>query len=219
MQTGVRFPPPPFNYLILLLNLISILKKRRSRSGVRGMKNSFTDIYIEDFKKLAALGAVQEFKSRMLANKHDLKFTNKKGKVELAASAFSSSDTEEAVFDFFDKEINSEEKIFLSSTRQIRNKLLHCEFGEFVSLLEKLIEAPLPQTALRKITLGDGAEGILKSLKGALANFRNLPTVDEENDTDIFGRFLSCASRGGLKAAIAPFERSISILDRLLEQR
>jgi hypothetical protein len=182
------------------------------------MKN-FSDIWLLEYQKIAGLGAAQEFKLRMLANKHGLKFTdNKSGKETLAASAFSASDTESAVFVHFDSRVTPEEKSFLTTTRQMRNKLLHCDFGEFVSRLEKLMENQLPKSTVRKIAIPEDGQGIIEALTAAQANFSSLPTVDDSKDTDIFGRFLSCANRGALREAEKTYHRSIAILDRLLEE-
>jgi hypothetical protein len=92
--------------------------------------NSPSEIFVQQYKEAAAGGAIVELKLRLLADKVP--------ELQKLAHAVKLEDVETLIVQHFATALTEEEKKTLGLCRQLRNKVLHCDFRAARGKLEQL---------------------------------------------------------------------------------
>lgn len=166
-----------------------------------------SQLFIPLYKRAAAEGSELELKLRMLCEAvPDLgKYAHER-----------LEDAETAVVDYFSNDLTPDEQLLLTTCRQLRNKVLHCDFR---AAREKLKAAGVnPGNAgvqfLRIPDSGDPG----KQITEAIATGERLQTVSATESTrkgTVFGWLLELGSAGDFQRATEVFQRTLDILGRL----
>ncbi len=168
-------------------------------------------IYLDQYKVAAGEGAFVELKLRLLADKLPA--------LQLYAHTQRLEDIEAEVGTYFGSALSDDEKNTLALCRQLRNKILHCNFSV---AREKLAELGAKPRAggVRKVDLAElSPAGMLFKTRDAIAGKPDTsvavaasPTTDAGN---VFGWLLEVGEAGDLLAAIEAFRGAAAIVDRL----
>jgi hypothetical protein len=173
------------------------------------------------FAEVGKAAVLQELKVRLLASK-----TNE---IKDSAHEYKVVKTEEAVVSHFlaKSMICDEEKDLIEKARQIRNKILHCEFDEAIKRIEELIGAALPGPSVLAVKFENDSDGaaILRKLASSQAAKAEGPknyvtTVDQliPEEAGMFGLFLNAVQKGAFNAALEIFKKSNGIIERLITE-
>ena len=168
-------------------------------------------VFLEQYKFASGEGAVVELKLRLLADKIP--------SLQKFAHAQNIEDIENEVAQYFGQALSEDEKSILALCRQLRNKILHCNFSV---AREKLVElgAEPKSTGVKKVDLnGLNAAQILAKAKQAIAgNQGTFEHVSESATTtpgSVFGWLLEVGVAGDLLKAVSAFRDAAAIVDRL----
>jgi hypothetical protein len=169
-----------------------------------------SDVFINEYKIAAGEGAVLELKMRLLANKvPDLRpYVGER-----------LEDVEDQIVRLFGDRLLATEPEQLRSCRQLRNKVLHCDFPRARTTLHEL-GAPRVRGGVREIHITDptGA-GLVKHLADAVSNkpgaSRAVADLTSRTDSNIFGWLLELGAAGDFRRAAEVFRATCGIVDRL----
>ena len=168
-----------------------------------------SDIAIEGVAEVGKLAVTQELKLRLLANKTK--------SIENAAYENKVSDTEEAIVNHFQLagKISSIEIAQLKISRQIRNKILHCEFDKALKLISELTGKKVDSPVVSVIkTTGLSTAEFLSRMKEGLSK----PITEfKYKEVGLFGWLMQMHGSGGFHEAIGIFKRTNAIIDRLID--
>lgn len=174
-----------------------------------------TDQFLEDYKTAAAEGATVELKLRLLADKIPAlqEFAHKR-KLE---------NVEAAVTRHFATDLSDANKETLRLCRELRNKILHCDFRVARDRLEEL-GVPRPHGSVKKVDVsGLSRAQIAERLTKATADIKDsYEFVADTQTTDpgsVFGWLYEMGQAGDFHYAVAEFEKASTILDRLANLR
>lgn len=168
--------------------------------------------FLEQFKVAAAEGAMVELKLRLLADKLP--------SLQRLAHAQQLEDIEKEMAIHFAKTLSEDEKRTLALCRELRNKILHCNFSAVRERLSDL--GAEPQSAgVRRIDLaGVKANELRATVEQAIAG--NQGTLASEARTkqpgSVFGWLLEAGAAGDFLRAANAFRNAAAIVDRLASE-
>jgi hypothetical protein len=168
-------------------------------------------IFVQQYKAAAAEGAVVELSLRLLADKVP----------ELQSFAHDQrlEDVETLIVTHFAASLSEEEKTTLKVCRQLRNKILHCDFRAARQKLEQSGVAA-QRGNVRKIDIrGLSAEQIREKIKtvasGAEGTFEYVADAPAQPGS-VFAWLLEVGVAGDFVRAAQVFVRGTAIVDRLV---
>jgi hypothetical protein len=170
-----------------------------------------SDIFIDQYRVAAGEGAVLELKIRLLANKVPRlrPFVDKH-----------LEHVEEQIIGAFAEHLSGAERAQLQTCRQLRNKVLHCDFPSARSKLHEL-GAPEVRGGIRQFRFTNQTpEGIAKDLEDAASGSvagREVADMTAKADANIYGWLLELGSAGDFQRAADIFRLTCGIIDRLVE--
>jgi hypothetical protein len=175
------------------------------------MSSPLVAIFLEQFKRAAAEGAVVELKLRMLCEAV-------RGLGEFAHKQ-RLEDVETAVIHRFKADLHGADEALLENCRKLRNKILH---GDFRTAREKLREAgDTPRSGGVRFFTVDKSRDAGEQLSAALkAGPEHLPAVAATASTSqgkIFGWLLELGAAGDFALAAKTFQQAIAVIDRLAQ--
>lgn len=163
------------------------------------------------FRLAAGEGALCELHLRLLAAKVS--------ELESIALDRYLENVENAVIKRFTSELASGEADLLKRCRQLRNKLLHCDFHEARKKLTEL-GAPQRQGGVTHLQLGNARGiGILDVLMKAAAGEGGTKVADTTSTSEgtVFGWLLELSNSGALDDAVVVFRNVSTLTMRLAE--
>lgn len=168
-------------------------------------------IFLDQYKVAAGEGAFVELKLRLLADKIP--------SLQKYTHAQKLEDIETEVAAHFRYALSEEDKKTLALCRQLRNKILHCNFS---AAREKLAELGIEQQSggVRRVDLARmSSPEILLKVKDAIAGEpgTSVPVVASPTTTagSVFGWLIEVGNAGDLVAAANAFRGASVIVDRL----
>ena len=180
--------------------------------GCSEWKRLFSSLekYSSGNSRAAAEGAVYELYMRLLADKvPDLRQSAYGEKLE---------DVEGLIVAHFASVLSEDEKNLLKLCRQLRNKILHCDFHAARKKLEEMGANPQPGNVRRSDISGLSGQQMAEKIRSALAN---VPGSSEyvgdlgSRAGIVFGWLLEAGGSGDLTKAADAFARGAAIVDRL----
>jgi hypothetical protein len=183
---------------------------RRRFIGEAEALQSPRETFEPQFKAAAAEGAVYELYVRLLADKMP----------ELQQSAYGErlEDVEGLIVAHFSSALTEDEKNHLQLCRQLRNKLLHCDFYAARNKLREMGANPQPGNVRRIDISGLTGQQMLEKITAASSG----PPGSSEYVADrrseagrVFGWLLDAGEAGDFAKAASAFARGASIVDRL----
>jgi len=170
-----------------------------------------SDIFVDQYRIAAGEGAVLELKMRLLANKVLALRQYLDEKLE---------DVEEQIIALFGKELQGNEPEQLRLCRQLRNKVLHCDFPKARSKLHEL-GAPKVRGGVREISIADPSPGgvvqlMTDAVAGTPGSFRHVADLTSKSEVNVFGWLLELGAAGDFGRAAEIFRVACKIVDRLV---
>lgn len=170
-----------------------------------------SDIFVKQYKIAAAEGAVVELKLRLLADKVPA--------LSKYAHAQKVEDIETELAQHFGSSLSEEDKKTLALCRQLRNKVLHCNFRAARGELEKL-GMETPRGDVKKVILaGLSPVPLIEKIRGAVVGVKGtFEDVADTSSTDpgsVFGWLLELGAAGDFLKASEAFRSAAAIVDRL----
>jgi hypothetical protein len=172
--------------------------------------NSPREIFERQYKAAAAEGALYELHMRLLADKVP----------ELQQSAYGErlEDVEGLIVVHFSSTLTEDEKNHLKLCRQLRNKILHCDFHAARKKLEELGANPQPGNVRRTDISGlsgrEMREQIIRAMANAPGSSEYVADLGSRAGT-VFGWLLEAGGTGDFAKAAESFARGAEIVDRL----
>lgn len=167
-----------------------------------------SDIFTRQYKDAAGEGAVLELRLRLIAGKIPV--------LQEQAVKMNLENIETGIAEHFGNLISDKEKETLKLCRQLRNKVLHCDFREARNRLEKLTgEKRLG--AVKKIDIsGLSSASVVEKIGDVQAGCSG--TFDYVADTDpsgVYGWLLELGTAGDFCKAVDVFKAATAIIERL----
>lgn len=168
-------------------------------------------IFVEKYKAAAAEGAIVELKLRLLADKIPA--------LQKYAHAQNLEDIETEVAQHFGRCVSEEDKKTLSLCRQLRNKVLHCNFRAAREKLEELGTEPQRGGVKSVGVFGLSQASIIEKIRGAVAGvegtFQYVADTSSTDPGSVFGWLLELGAAGDFHKAVDAFRDASAIVDRL----
>ena len=156
------------------------------------------------FRETAGWAAEYELRIRLLADKTP--------ELETHSTARSMATVEDAVLKYFDAVLDAEAKNRFKTVRDLRNKLLHCEF---VSAVRYLTDLGVPKAKpVGKVVRNLPANLTVEALLAAIETATALPD-DAPDRGNLVLKLAEMAANGTLAEAATEFQRSIETLNQL----
>jgi hypothetical protein len=169
-----------------------------------------SDIFIDEYRVAAGEGAVLELKMRLLANKVPRLRPFVDGHL---------SQVEDQIILVFAEHLSTTEQDQLATCRQLRNKVLHCDFPSARSKLHEL-GAPQVRGGIREFRFtSQTSEGMIKDLEDAASGRvggREVAEMTSKGGANIFGWLLELGTAGDFRRAAEVFRFACAIVDRLV---
>jgi len=168
--------------------------------------------FVEQFKVAAGEGAAVELRLRLLADKLP--------SLQHLAHAQKLENIEKEVAIHFATKLTKEEKEILALCRELRNKILHCNFSVARERLNDLGAKP-QSGCVRKIDLGSmGSSGKLAKLEQAILQKQGslVSEAPTKQPGSVCGWLLEAGNAGDFTAAATAFRNAAAIVDRLAEE-
>jgi len=170
-----------------------------------------SDIFIDEFRVAAGEGAVLELKIRLLASKcPSLRpyVTKHLEKIE------------DAILALFAEQLDDSEQEQWRLSRQLRNKVLHCDFPRARLKLHELGEPQL-RGGVRQLRFNSTTgRGMLDELLLATAEpsttTREVADLTSSGEVDVYGWLLELGTAGDFRRAADVFRRTAAIVERLV---
>jgi len=170
-----------------------------------------TQIFTDQYRTAAAEGAIVELKLRLLVDKLPA--------LQKYAHQQKLEDIEEAVAKHFGAALSDEDKERLWVCRQLRNKILHCNFSVARAKLEELGVATHGGSVKKLEIAGLSGVQIAAKLKAAKANvpgeFELVANTKTKEAGSVFGWLLEMGNAGDFLHAADAFRAAAIIVDRL----
>jgi len=169
------------------------------------------DKYIEQFSAAASEGAVLELKLRLLVDKIP--------ELQNFAHAPRLEAVENELIKHLGEALTAEEKATFTQCRQLRNKILHCNFSVARETLANM--GAEPQSAgVKKVDLSGLSTGqMMAKMEGAIAGeedtFKYVEASPTTTPGSVFGWLLEVGEAGDLMKAVGAFRAATAIVDRL----
>jgi hypothetical protein len=168
------------------------------------------DTIWHNFKQASGEGAVYELRMRLLADKIPaLQKTAYDDRLE---------NVETLIIGHFGNDLSDVEKAALKLSRQLRNKILHCDFKAARDKLQELSIAP-QNGGVRKIdAVGLSGNEMIQKILDATNNVpgTSINVADTKPEAgNIFSWLIESGLSGDFPQAITAFAATIKIIDRL----
>ena len=176
----------------------------------RTFLNSPRKIFEQQYKAAAAEGALYELYMRLLADKVP----------ELQQSAYGErlKDVEGLIIVHFSSVLTDDEKRLLTLCRELRNKILHCDFHSARKKLEELGANPQPGNVRRTDISGLSGRQMREKISASLANApgssQYVADIGSRAGT-VFGWLLEAGTADDFTKAVDSFGRGAAIVERL----
>jgi hypothetical protein len=162
------------------------------------------------YKVAAAEGALYELYMRLLADKAP----------ELQQSAYGErlQDVEGLILVHFSSALTKDEKNHLKLCRELRNKILHCDFHAARKKLEELGANPETGNVRKTDITGLSGREMMEKIAAALANAPGTSQYVADLGSragTVFGWLLEAGRAGDFAKAAESFARGAAIVDRL----
>lgn len=164
---------------------------------------------LPQYKLAAAEGAVLELKLRMLCE------------AVLPLQSFAHAnrleDAENAVIAHFAAELQEGEAERLATCRQMRNKILHCDFR---SARQKLanVGGEIGEGSVRFLRIQEGtppAAQLASAMRDPRHSFQEVSATSSTREGTVFGWLLELGAAGDFVEAAKAFRESVLIIERL----
>ena len=172
--------------------------------------NPLRGIVEQQFKAAAAEGALYELRMRLLADKAPA--------IQKAAYKADLRDVEHLIVTAFSDALCDDEKRLLEQCRQLRNKLLHCDFN---ALRKKLAEqgvdprhGEVKRIDIARLSGAEMAGKISDVAANAPGSFEYVGDMPAKAGT-VFGWLFDAGTSGNFKEAASSFARAAAIIERL----
>lgn len=175
------------------------------------MENYPSDIFIEQYKAAAAEGAVIELKLRLLADKVP--------GLQKWARAKKLEDIEVEVVRYFDGALSEEDKKTLRFCRQLRNKILHCDFNEVRHKLKQSGRSTRSVGVRKCDVSGLSGNELVAKIHGFIAGVKGTfeyVSDASKNSGHIFGWLLEMGAGGDFRLATGVFKEATAIVNQLI---
>jgi hypothetical protein len=190
-----------------------IIKTPRSCAVVDPVEQTLQsprEIFERQYKAAAAEGALYELYMRLLADKVP----------ELQQSAYGErlEDVEGLIALHFSSALTEDDKNHLKLCRQLRNKLLHCDFHATRKKLGEIGANPQPGNVKKTDISGLSGQEMLEKLTRALAHAPGSSEYVADLGSragTVFGWLLEAGQAGDFAKAAESFARGAAIVDRL----
>jgi hypothetical protein len=187
------------------------MKRRRPQTYRKGRPvNPIRGIVEQQFKAAAAEGALYELRMRLLADKVP--------ELQEAAYGEKLQNVERLIVRRFSDVLSSEEKTLFEQCRQLRNKLLHCDFHAVRRKLAELGANPqkgdvkrLDISGLTGAQMGERITGAASNVPGSF----ELVSDTAAKAGTVFGWLFDAGAGGNFVQATEAFTRAAQIVDRL----
>jgi hypothetical protein len=169
------------------------------------------EAFISLYQQAAAAGSVLELKLRMLCEAvpalHEFAHIQKL------------EDVEDQVVRHFKEHLSESEQAWLASCRQLRNKILHCDFREARQRLKKNGAASSAgKVWFMKVDPASAtADEIRAALQDVKSSLRSVADTSSTEEGTVFGWLLELGASGDFKLAAETFQGAIALLDRLAQ--
>jgi len=167
--------------------------------------------FLEQFKRASGEGAVVELKLRLLADKIP--------SLQKFAHAQKLECIENEVAQHFGQALSDDEKSTLALCRQLRNKILHCNFSAAREKLDELGAQPhsagVKQVDLRGLTPSQMVAKAKEAIAGHQGTFDYVSELAATTPGGVFGWLLEVGAAGDLLKAAQAFRDAVTIVDRL----
>lgn len=168
-------------------------------------------VFLEQYKFASGEGAVVELKLRLLADKIP--------SLQKFAHVQRLEDIENEIAQYFGKTLSDKDKNTLALCRQLRNKILHCNFSVARQKLAEL-GTESPSGGVKKVDLAalNHAQVQSKAEKAIAGNPDTFVYVSDSpttNAASVFGWLLEVGASGDLIAAVKSFREAAAIVDQL----
>ncbi|MCC6806723.1 MAG: hypothetical protein IT381_04820 [Deltaproteobacteria bacterium] len=150
------------------------------------------DIPLHNFKLVAGTGALLELHLRLFAGAHE--------ELESFAHAYLLENVEAGIVKVFGDRLSEEEKNLLKDCRQLRNKVLHCDFRAVKKKLGTMGVA-VASGGVTKMNLHTGESKLVSD--------------SSIEDGGVFGWLLEAQTSGLLSEALNVFNKSVTLIRRL----
>ncbi len=161
------------------------------------------------FGESAKFAAIYELKLRLLADKSPC--------TKQVSMNYSLENVENVIFKYFGKELTDQNRLLLTSCRQLRNKLFHTEFSAANKIMEDVYGISSPDL-VKYIKLEEGAD-ILEEILAHNNGIKEPSSIlaNKEKDTGIYGWFLQIYHSQILVRSIQTFIDAGNLIDKLGE--
>ncbi len=167
---------------------------------------------LPNFKAAAAEGAAVELKMRLLAGKIP--------KLQKHAHSCKLMDIETDLIEHFGTALSDEDKETLRLCRDLRNKLLHCDFRAHRDKLGELGNEPSPGTVIKIDLTVLKVEEVKRKIEGVRAGTEGIRVADTPTkEGGVFGWLLEAHYSGDFLKACDAFKKAAEIVDRLANIR
>lgn len=163
--------------------------------------------FLEQFKLASGEGAVVELKLRLLADKIPT--------LQRFAHAQKLEDIEKEIVQHFGDALSETDKCTLALCRQLRNKILHCNFSVAREQLATL--GVSPQAAGVRMITGIAANEIRAKVERAIVQNQGTPVsgLSATQPGSVSGWLLEAGAAGDFMKAVSAFRSAAAIVDRL----
>ena len=168
-------------------------------------------MFFDQYKLASSEGAVLELKLRLLADKIP--------QLQEFAHAQKLEDIESEISRHFGEALSHHEKSTLGLCRQLRNKILHCNFSVARETLALLGIEPQPggvrKVDLSLLTATQMAAKTQRAIAGQQGALEYVSMSQTINPGSVFGWLLEMGSAGDFSKAAQAFQEAAAIVDRL----
>lgn len=168
-------------------------------------------LYLNQYRLASGEGAVVELKLRMLVDKNP--------QLQEFSHAQKLEDIEYKISRHFGEVLSQDEKSALAYCRQLRNKILHCDFGGAREKLAALGAEPQHGRVKTVNVSGLSAAQMVAKTKSAIAGqpgtFEYVAMSPTKSPGSVFGWLLEMGASGDFLRAAQVFRDAAAIVDRL----
>jgi hypothetical protein len=167
-------------------------------------------MFEQQYKAAAAEGALYELQMRLLADKVP--------ELQRAAYGKELKDVEALIIARFADALSDGEKTLLERCRQLRNKILHCDFRAARKKLQELGANPQRGDVAMVDIRGLSGQEMAGKIAAALSNVPGSSRYVEDlpkGAGKIYGWLFNASRAGDFSRAVESFARGAAIVDRL----
>jgi hypothetical protein len=169
--------------------------------------------FLDAYKEAAGEGSVIELKMRLLANKIP--------ELQSFACAKNLKDVEAKIVCYFANELSEQDCQALRLCRQLRNKVLHCDFhaarGRLKELGVQTGDGGVQRVGIQGLSTHQIAEKIGEVASGRMNTAQAIAESSSTKDGTVYGWLLELGVAGDFTQASNAFKAAAVIIDRLME--